>query len=400
MVFSKRKEKVTSQPDNKHSCAQCGLYQQCESGKMEPFGNFRKGIMNIGEAPGLTEDEQGKPWQGKVGRYLNRVYRLAGIDLFEDCINLNAINCRPPKNRTPEKFEIDCCRRIVLSAIEEYQPKVIVLFGGAALQSVVGNYWKKDLRGISRWQGWAVPDQNYKTWILPTFHPSYVLREKDGAADTIWLRDLEKASSLISEPLPRFREPNIRIIEDLSPLKDILSGLVSIDFETTGLKPQAKGHRIVCAAVATDEDNAYAFMVPGTPAKRKPFTDILENNSIGKMAHNIKFEMAWAHSRLNTEIRNVEWDSMLAAHVLDNRTGVTGLKFQVYVNFGVADYSSEVTPFLERQDEKNANAKNYILDMDDAERTKLLEYCAKDAIFQYRLSMKQIQEMDYKFLPF
>ena len=76
-------------------CSSCGLFQSVLSPKMQAFGNFEKGILNIGEAPGETEDRKGKQWQGKVGRLLRDTYDSLGIDLFEDCLNINAINCRP-----------------------------------------------------------------------------------------------------------------------------------------------------------------------------------------------------------------------------------------------------------------------------------------------------------------
>ena len=60
---------------------------------MRPHGNFNKGIMVIGEAPGEVEDEKGRPWQGPTGRLLSRFYRRQGIDLFEDftILKLNAV---------------------------------------------------------------------------------------------------------------------------------------------------------------------------------------------------------------------------------------------------------------------------------------------------------------------
>ena len=61
-----------------------------------------KGILIIGEAPGQVEDRKGLPWQGGTGRLLKRTLEKQGIDLFEDCICVNAVNCRPPKNRAPK----------------------------------------------------------------------------------------------------------------------------------------------------------------------------------------------------------------------------------------------------------------------------------------------------------
>ncbi|MBU0847621.1 hypothetical protein KKH23_10585 [Patescibacteria group bacterium] len=156
--FTKKETESISRPNGKIlSCASCGLYREVISPRMEPFGNFRKGILNIGEAPGETEDKRGKQWQGKVGRILKRTYRKLGIDLFEDCLNINAINCRPTtkngNNRTPTPQEIACCRSRVMKTIEEYHPKVIILLGGSAIFSFLGHRWKKDLGGIFKWRG-------------------------------------------------------------------------------------------------------------------------------------------------------------------------------------------------------------------------------------------------------
>ena len=56
------------------SCVSCGLHKFVLSPRMTPFGKFHKGILNLGEAPGETEDKRGKQWQGKSGRLLQRTY--------------------------------------------------------------------------------------------------------------------------------------------------------------------------------------------------------------------------------------------------------------------------------------------------------------------------------------
>ena len=404
--FTAKETESKSRPGGKIlSCASCGLYKHAESPKMKPYGNFAKEILNIGEAPGAVEDERGKPWQGKAGRLLQKTYRRLGIDLFEDCLNINAVNCRPMndegENRAPTNYEMDCCRGMILQTIYDRQPKVVVLFGGSALYCLLGHRWKKDLGGITKWRGWTIPDRDFKTWVCPTFHSSYVSRsEKE--VETVWIQDLECVVEKINEPLPRYRKPRINVIEDLSPLNDIKSDQVSFDYETTGLKPHAKGHKIVCASIATDENSCYAFMMPSSRKACQPFTNLLANPHIGKMAHNIKFEETWSVVRLRQSVVNWEWDSMLAAHVLDNRPGITGLKFQTYVNFGVVDYASEVTPYLLGVEGKNGNSLNRIHELTETEsgRKRLLEYCALDSVYEYRLATLQQKIMNYSFLPF
>lgn len=138
-------------------------------------------------------------------------------------------------------------------------------------------------------------------------------------------------------------------------------------------------------------------MMPKSRKDRQPFIDMLANPDIGKMAHNMKFEETWSAVRLRQPVKNWVWDSMQAAHILDNRPGVTGLKFLTYVHFGVVDYSSEVTPYL-KSASKDGNAINRIYELlkKPGGQEKLLTYCGWDSIWQYRLSMLQMNEMNYE----
>jgi DNA polymerase len=371
---------------------------------MNPFGNFKKGILNIGEAPGSTEDSKGKQWQGKTGRLLQRTYEKLGIDLFEDCLNINAVNCRPTdtggNNRAPTPHELSCCRNVIVSkVIREYQPNLIVLFGGSAVYSLIGHRWKKELGGISKWRGWTIPDQDYRAWICPVFHPSFVERSDDEVTQVIWEQDLQNALSKVKETLPRYKEPKIEIIDNLDILNDITVDMVAFDFETTGLKPHASGHRIVSCSVAVNENHVYVFLMPETKRERQPIVNLLANSSIMKMAHNMKFEDAWSLVRLKQQVDCWGWDSMQAAHILDNRQGVAGLKFQTYVNFGVVDYSSEIEPYLVAKHANDFNQIDKLLKLPGG-KEKLLTYNALDSIFEYRLAVKQMKIMNYSFLPF
>lgn len=385
------------------SCTACKLYKGARSPKMDGYGNFKKKILIVGEAPGEIEDAKGRPWQGRMGRKLQNTLKKLGFDLFDDCLSINAVNCRPPQNRDPSPFEIDCCRiQKVSPIIKKYNPKIIITLGNSALQSVIGNTYKKDVGGISKWRGFAIPDYNLKCWILPTYHPSFVERNGGDAVELIWKKDLRNALHHLNDSLPSQINPRIKIIKDLSVLKKLDSlSTVAFDYETTGLKPHAKGHRIVAASVAVSPEDVYAFLMPETKYERRPFLSLLDNPGIGKRAHNMKFEHVWSLIRLRTKVNNWEWDSMLAAHMMDNRPGITGLKFQTYVNFGVADYSSEIEPYLQGN-KKNANSINRILELVKTKdgREKLLHYVAYDSIYEYNLSMIQIEQIDYDYLPF
>ncbi len=387
------------------SCVTCGLYKDCISPRMKPYGNFKKGILNIAEIPDEYEDSNGKPFQGRAGKLLQRTYRNLGIDLFEDCLNINAVSCRPidskGNNRTPTNEEIITCRRRVLRVIEEYKPKVIILLGFSAIFSVIGERWKKEIGTITKWRGWMIPDQDFGAYICPTFHPSYVERanEKTEVEELIWKQDLQQAFNLIEAPFPKYKEPEIEVIEDLSILEYTKIGsikarntlsLIAFDYETTGLKPHSKGHEIICCSVADSPDHVYVFMMPKTRKECEPFINILANPNIKKIASNMKFEHSWSQHVLNQTVEGWEWDTMIMSHILDNRRSITGLKFQTYINFGIVDYASEIAPYLEG-DKNNANSFNHIKELLEISegKAKLLKYCALDSIFEYRLMLKQ-----------
>jgi len=370
------------------SCEGCGLYASCKSPKIKPYGNFAKGILNIGSVPTSREDQKGLPFQGREGAHLTRTYKKCGVDLFEDCLNVYAIQCYTEVE--PTQYQIDCCALRLKKIIEHYKPKVIVVFGQIALNSVIGSRWKKNLGSLTKWRGWMIPDQEYKAWICPVFDPETIVNSDKGIEEITWLKDLQQALPLIREPFPIYKEPKIDYIEDLSVLKKIKKEF-AFDYETTGLKPHAKKHRVICCAIADNEDHAYAFMMPQTKSAMQPFLDLLEDESIGKIAQNLKFEHVWSSVRLRTTVNNWVWDTMLASHILDNRAEITGLKFQTYVQFGVIDYDSEVSPYLKAKDTAGSNSINNIFSLiDDINGVRtLLKYCALDAVFELRLANKQ-----------
>lgn len=350
----------------------------------------------MGEAPGRREDEKGKPWQGKVGRLLQKTYRRLGVDLFQDCVNINSIACRPPKNRDPSAHELACCHnKMIRPTLEKERPKVVVLLGNAAIQSVIGLRAKNDLGGITRWRGWVIPDRHWNAWLCPVFHPSFVEREDSEAAMTIWEQDLERAFDAVNRPLTEYEEDTryVTVVEGGDEIAGLLRRIndsgetIAFDYETTGLKPQAEGHRIVSASIATGADEAYSFVMPGTGTARSAFKRLLGNENVSKVAANLKFEQNWSAVCLGVEVRGWDWDTMQAAHILDNRPGITGLDFQVYVNFGVLDYSSHIKPYLQGTD-ASGNAFNRIDELmaDPRGRRELLVYGGLDSLYEYRLA--------------
>lgn len=85
-------------------------------------------IMFIGEAPGFHEDQQGRPFVGAAGKFLDNLLHSIGLDRSKVYI-CNTIKCRPPGNRDPLPSEVDACRRWLERQIELIDPRMIVTLG-------------------------------------------------------------------------------------------------------------------------------------------------------------------------------------------------------------------------------------------------------------------------------
>lgn len=412
--FSKKETQLTERPDGKHlSCMSCGLYKgDIQHPKLAASGKFKKGILNIGEFTTAWDDRKGKQFQSKQDRVLYDTYRKLGINLEEDCLNVNAVMCFPynhktGKPRTPTAHEIQCCRLKMIALIKQHKPKVIVLFGKVALESIIGHRWKKGLGSIDKWRGWAIPDQYFKAWLIPVFSPAYVTNQDSEAVNLIWKQDLQYALSHVNKPFREFVEPKITVLEkNLIPLYKIRPMTpCAFDYETTGLKPHSKDQKIICASIADSIQHVYVFMLlnkklePIKEKKLKPFKNFLVNKNIPKVAQHLKFEENWTFNKYKIHVKGWAHDTMYWTHILDNRTGITGLKFQAYVCFGIDAYDEDVANYIGAKD---SNSLNKMLKFVSTKRGReaCLKYCAWDSILELRLS--ELQKVWYKerILPF
>ena len=143
-------------------------------------------IMLIGEAPGFYEDQQGKPFVGKAGQLLDRIFASVGFTR-EDIYICNTLKCRPPDNRNPLPEEKEACWEYLKAQIDIIHPKIILLCGNVAIQSILGS-----VGGITKIRGqWFQGGEIvHGAKLMPIFHPSYLLRndtrEKGGPKWLMW----------------------------------------------------------------------------------------------------------------------------------------------------------------------------------------------------------------------
>ncbi len=172
-------------------CRLCPLADRRENA-VPGEGDFGAPLVFVGEAPGADEDIQGRPFVGRAGQLLTRIIEAMKFKR-DDVFITNVVKCRPPDNRTPFKEEIEACQPYLLAQVETIQPRVIVTLGKVAtdffvpidvsMSSIRGNFFEFG-----------------KILVMPTFHPSYVIRNEGNKniKKLVW-QDMQNVMSVLGK---------------------------------------------------------------------------------------------------------------------------------------------------------------------------------------------------------
>jgi DNA polymerase len=144
--------------------------------------------MLIGEGPGWHEDQQGRPFVGNSGKFLNELLGAAGLNR-EDVFITNVVKCRPPGNRDPLPDEIEACSGYLDRQIDAIDPDVIVTLGRFSMSR-----WFPGER-ISRIHG--QPKKDGRRLIVPMYHPAAALHQ--GALRGAITDDFTKLPKFLAE---------------------------------------------------------------------------------------------------------------------------------------------------------------------------------------------------------
>ena len=156
-------------------------------------GNPGAKIMIIGEGPGNNEDLEGLPFVGRAGTLLDKM--LESINLNRNNVYItNVVNYRPPENRKPNEKEIDRYLPYLKKHIEIINPKILILLGSTAMNSIIG-----DDEVISEIRGNWIQKKigNCKVLTIVSFHPAFLMRQPK-QKKMAWI-DLKMIKKKISE---------------------------------------------------------------------------------------------------------------------------------------------------------------------------------------------------------
>ena len=169
-------------------------------------------LMVVGEGPGETEDELGRPFVGRAGQLLDRMLGAIGL-AREEVYICNTVKCRPtlpgpngPRNRAPDQQEMENCRPFLDEQIEIIAPAIVLALGAPAAKSFLGRDFQ-----ITKMRGqWYIGPN--ETPLMVTFHPAYILRQTGGEIEAVkrlvWA-DLKAVRAKLDEPPAPASQPEL-----------------------------------------------------------------------------------------------------------------------------------------------------------------------------------------------
>ena len=187
-----KREKLSNLKEKINSIENCILKSNSKNLVMG-VGDINSPIMIIGEAPGIEEDNSGLPFQGEVGKLLNKMLLAINIDK-EKVYTTYSINFRPPEDRKPSSQEIRRYSSFLIEHSSIINPKIIILMGSTAMECLTGINGKiSDERG--KWKEIIIKDKTFPVMI--TFSASYLIRYPDNKKYS-W-EDLKKIRKKIQD---------------------------------------------------------------------------------------------------------------------------------------------------------------------------------------------------------
>lgn len=186
-----------SMDEMKGHCNQC---HRCDLGDNRTNavvgeGHLQADVMVVGEGPGQTEDETGRPFVGRSGELLDKILASVQLTREQDVFICNIVKCRPPQNREPTLQEADACKGYLLEQIRLVNPKIILLTGKTALRNLLGI--KEGITKV-RGQWFEQGDRLY----MPIFHPAYLLRnpsKEAGSPKWLMWQDIQTVRTRLDE---------------------------------------------------------------------------------------------------------------------------------------------------------------------------------------------------------
>ena len=169
------------------ACTKCPLHEGRKK-SVPGEGPATAEIMFIGEGPGFHENEQGRPFVGAAGKFLDQLLAQADVTRA-DVFVANVVKCRPPGNRDPLPEELAACDTYLEAQIKAINPSIIVTLGRFSMGKFVSGAKISAIHGQMR----KMDDR----FVIPMFHPAAALHQ--AALKPAILGDFSKLPDLLKE---------------------------------------------------------------------------------------------------------------------------------------------------------------------------------------------------------
>ncbi|GJQ53186.1 MAG: uracil-DNA glycosylase [Anaerolineaceae bacterium] len=168
-------------------CTNCALHHSRKK-SVPGEGPAAAEIMFIGEGPGFHENEQGRPFVGAAGKFLDQLLAQAGVTRADVWIG-NVVKCRPPENRDPQPDELAACNEYLERQIQAIDPSIIVTLGRFSMNKFFPGAKISAVHGQMKKVG--------ERYVIAMFHPAAALHQ--AALKPAILADFAKLPELLEE---------------------------------------------------------------------------------------------------------------------------------------------------------------------------------------------------------
>lgn len=296
-------------------------------------------IIVVGEAPGMDEVTEGKPFVGNSGQLLDTMVSMTGHNP-DNLYRTNVVACRPPSNRTPFATEVQACSGRLERELAAHPAKIVFSLGKTASEYLITGYDSSN-RGM-----WHTRRDKV---VLPSWHPAYVLRKPGEASDL--MRDVRVVHEG-PQPARFIQPPDWVHITDAQRLQETLANVpegvrVAFDIETDQVdwydRPGKNADGILCLLLAWDDSFGIVIddaMLYDTRGVLEILQNFFDRKDLIFCAQNAQFDIVFLKTHFMLDVR-CDFDTMLAHYVLDENSR-HGLKLLAKEEFGLHDYEEEL----------------------------------------------------------
>jgi uracil-DNA glycosylase family 4 len=350
-------------------------------------GGFKKQLLIVVNKPNKHE----QTLSNAEYDYLFETLSEYGIDLNIDCAVSSAVICCA--NDSVNNKTVACCLPNIKKTIETLKPKVILTVGTHATNSILNLVGKPEYTA-KQLSNYAVPLRDLGTWLIPCVgfpFITYNKENKNNIDDLLFKYRIIKAVRYLRKKAPKKVDftKNIEVTFNTNRAAAVIRRMhqignpVAFDYETNCINPNLKNAKIYTCSFSNGI-KTIAFPFEGKTIEAT--SNILKSN-IPKIASNMKFEDNWTNKILKHGVRNWSWDTMLAAHILDNTTGITSIKFQSFVLLGMPKYNDTVSNYI------TTSSNTVYNNIDKADMRELLLYNGLDSYLEYKVAVMQYSKL-------